>query len=318
MQVRFWGTRGSLSASLQTEDIRKKIKAALMIAAQERFGPGSDTNAFIDNELPFWISGTYGTNTSCVEIRDGSDFILCDAGSGLRDFGNHLIRNPGENPPKDFHILISHLHWDHIQGFPFFIPSYSTGNRITFYGCHEDMKDAFSIQQSAPFFPVDFNDLGADTRFVKLIPGKIYEISGFRVTAKEQSHPGKSYAYRIERDGKTVVYSTDSEHKSETDEDSARVVEFFRDADLLIFDAQYSLADACTVKEDWGHSNNVIGMEFAQRAGVEHLCLYHNEPSSSDEDLDRFLEDTKKLAFLLDEGTPPRVSIAWDGMIVEI
>jgi phosphoribosyl 1,2-cyclic phosphodiesterase len=318
MQVRFWGTRGSLPAALQAKDIRKKIKAALVIAVQEQFGPGKDMNAFIDNELPFWVRGTYGTNTSCIEIRDGSDFILCDAGSGLRDFGNHLIRNPGENPSKDFHILISHLHWDHIQGFPFFLPSYSKGNRITFYGCHEDMKDAFVTQQSAPLFPVDFNDLGADNRFVKLIPGKTYDISGFRVTAKEQSHPGKSYGYRIERNGKTVVYSTDSEHKSETDEDSARVVEFFRNADLLIFDAQYSLTDACTVKEDWGHSNNVIGAEFAQRAGVKHLCLYHNEPSSSDEDLDRFLEETKKLAFLLGEGTPPEVSIARDGMIVEI
>ncbi len=318
MKVRFWGTRGSLPAPLQTADIRKKIKAALLIAAQEQFGPDSDIDAFIDNEVPFWVSGTYGTNTSCIEVRDGRDFILCDAGSGLRDFGNHLIRNPGENPPKDFHILISHLHWDHIHGFPFFIPSYSKGNRITFYGCHEDIKNAFSIQQSTPFSPVDFNDLGADTRFVKLIPGKIYDISGFRITAKEQSHPGKSYGYRIEKEGKTIVYSTDSEHKSETDEDSARVVEFFRDADLLIYDAQYSLADACTIKEDWGHSNNVIGVEFAQRANVKHLCLCHNEPSSSDEELDRFLEETKKLANLLGEGPPPRVSIAWDGMVVEV
>ena len=318
MEIRFWGTRGSLPASLNTEDIRKKVKAALVIAVQEGFGPGSDTDVFIDNELPFWVSGTYGTNTSCVEIRDASEFILCDAGSGLRDFGNHLIRTPGETPPKDFHILISHPHWDHIQGFPFFIPSYSQGNRITFYGCHEGMKEVFSVQQRAPFSPIDFKDLGAEIRFVKLTPDKIYDISGFRVTAKEQSHPGKSYGYRVERDGKTVVYSTDSEHKSESDEESARFVEFFRDADLLIYDAQYSLADSCTIKEDWGHSNNVVGVELAQRAGVKHLCLYHNEPASSDEDLDRFLEDTKKLAFLLGEGPPPRVSIAWDGMIVEV
>jgi len=318
MQVHFWGTRGSIPASVKTKDIRKKIKAALAVAAQERFGPGSDVDAFIDNQLPFWVSGTYGTNTSCVEIRDGSDFILCDAGTGLRDFGNQLVRNPGENPPKDFHILISHLHWDHIQGFPFFIPSHSQESSITFYSCHDDIKDALFTQQRAPFFPVDFNDLGAKIRFVKLVPDKRYEIAGFRITAKEQSHPGKSYGYRIVKNGKVIVYSTDSEHKSETDEDSARFVEFFRDADLLVYDAQYSLTDACIIREDWGHSNNVIGAEFAQRAGVKHLCLYHNDPSSSDEDLDRFLEETKKLSSLLGEGSSPRVSIAWDGMIVEV
>jgi len=318
MEVHFWGTRGSLPASTTAADIRKKIKAALEIANQEKRDSGRDADAFIDKELPFWVRGTYGTNTSCVEIRDGGDFILCDAGSGLRDFGNHLVRNPGENPPKDFHILISHLHWDHIQGFPFFIPGYSKGNRITFYGCHENMKDSFVHQQRAPLHPVDFNDMGAEIRFVKLVPGRKYDIQGFRITAKEQSHPGKSYGYRIEKAEKTVVYSTDSEHKSETDEDSARFVEFFKDADLLIYDAQYSLTDACTVKEDWGHSNNIIGAEFARRAGVKHLCLYHNEPSSSDEVLDRFLEETKKLVFLLGEGTPPEVSIAWDGLIIEV
>ena len=318
MQVHFWGTRGSIPASLDADSIRHKVKAALEIAAQKGFSSKSDIDAFIDNELPFWAKGTYGTNTSCVEIRDGDDFILCDAGSGLRDFGNYAVRTYGKKSPTEFHILISHLHWDHIQGFPFFIPAFMEGTRITVYGCHKDMYQAFSVQQSTPFFPIEYKNLGAEIRFIELVPDETYDINGFKVTAKEQHHPGKSYGYRIEKGAKVVVYSTDSEHKSESEEDSGHFVDFFRRADLLIFDAQYSLADASTVKADWGHSNNFIGVELAQQAGVKHLCLFHNEPASSDENLDKFLLDTQRLASLLTEDTALQISIARDGMVIEV
>jgi phosphoribosyl 1,2-cyclic phosphodiesterase len=318
MEIHFWGTRGSLPASVNAEDTRKKIKAALDMAADKGIGPGSDIEGFIDKELPFWIKGTYGTNTPCVEIRDGDDFVLCDAGSGIRDFGNYFLKTHGKEGIKDFHIFLSHLHWDHIQGFPFFVPALIGGNRITIYGCHENMKKAFSVQHSSPFFPVDFNDLAAEIRFVPLDPDKTYDIAGFTVTAKEQRHPGKSYGYRFEKDGKAIVYSTDSEHKIENGTEAAPFVDFFDRADLLIFDAQYTLADAWTVKKDWGHSNNVMAVELAHKAGVKHLCLYHQEPVSKDEDIYKLLEDTKKLTSFLGEGAPLEVSIAWDGMVVYV
>lgn len=318
MEIRFWGTRGSLPASVTAKIIRQKVQSALEIAQEKGFGSGSDIEAFIDNELPFWVKGTYGANTPCIEIRDGDDLVLCDAGSGLRDFGNHLLRSYGKASPKDFHLFLSHLHWDHIQGFPFFIPAYVKGNCVTVYGCHKDMSKAFSVQHGSPFFPINFKELGADINFVVLSPGKTYDIAGFRVTAKEQNHPGKSYGYRFERDGKIIVYSTDSEHKTESDEDFSSFVDFFSSADLLIFDAQYTLIDAWTIKEDWGHSNNLIGVELAQKAGVKHLCLYHHEPVSSDKDLDRFLQGTRKLASHQKEGVQLQVSIAWDGMVVEV
>ncbi|MDY6971794.1 MAG: MBL fold metallo-hydrolase [Thermodesulfobacteriota bacterium] len=317
MEVCFWGTRGSLPASVNTDNIQRKLSSALEVAVEKGLGSGIDIEAFITEELPFWVRGTYGTNTSCVEIRDGDDFVLCDAGTGLRDFGNYL-QTHADLPPKDFHIFISHMHWDHIQGFPFFVPAYVRGNRVTFYGCHEEMKEAFKVQQSHPFFPFRFEDLGAEIHFVHITAEKAYDVAGFKVTPKQQNHPGKSYGYRFVREGKTVVYSTDCEHKFQSDEDTAPVVEFFDEADLLIFDAQYTFVDACTIKEDWGHSNNLIGMELAQKAGVKHLCLYHHEPASSDEDLDKLLRNTKKLAALLEEGGALKVSMAWDRMRIQV
>ncbi len=318
MDVRFWGTRGSLPASLNAGDVRAKVKAALEKAVDLGLSPGSDLDGFMDRRLPFSERATYGTNTSCVEIRDGEAFLLCDAGSGLRDFGNHIMGLEPDKRPHEFHVLLSHLHWDHIQGFPFFVPALVRGNRITIYGCHPDLEKAFSTQQSPPFFPLPLCDLGAEVRFQTLEPDHEADIEGFRVLPKKQNHPGKSFGYRLERGGKTVVYSTDAEHKNKTEKDLSPFTAFFAGADLVVFDAQYTFADACTVKEDWGHSNNLIGVEIAQKAGVEHLILYHQDPNHSDQELDRLLEDTRKLARLLTGDHTLRVSIAWDGLMVKV
>ncbi len=318
MEVQFWGTRGSLPASVTTEDIRVKIKAALEIAVEKGLGTDTSIDGFIETELPFWVRGTYGTNTPCLEIRDGDDVIIFDAGSGLRDFGNNFLKTHGFTAPRNFHIVLSHIHWDHIQGFPFFVPIYLEGTRITIYGCHPELQKAFSTQQSIPLFPVELKDLAANVGFRILSPGEWHEIAGFRVLAKEQNHPGRSFGYRIEKGGKTIIYSTDSEHRNESEEDLKPFVEFFRDADLLIFDAQYTLADSWTVKEDWGHSNNVIGIELSQEAGVKHLVLFHQDPTVRDEALDKLLKDSRKLPSLLHEGGSIEVSVARDGMVIEI
>src|SRR5262249_23726957 len=152
-----------------------------------------------------------------------------------------------------FHVFMSHLHWDHIMGFPFFLPAYIPGNHIRIYGCHRALEEAFRHQHAAPSFPVDFSRLGAKIEFVLLEPGRVYEVAGLRVRAKRQQHSGDSYGYRFEQGGKAVVYSTDSEHKRDDPGETEAFVEFFKDADVVIFDAMYSLADAYSVKEDWGH-----------------------------------------------------------------
>jgi phosphoribosyl 1,2-cyclic phosphodiesterase len=318
MEVRFWGTRGSLPASLSAKDVREKVHKALEVALENGLRKEDNIESFMDAHLAFCDRATYGTSTSCIEVRDGNNFILCDAGSGLRNFGENILGlNEGERP-HNFHLLLSHLHWDHIQGFPFFVPAHVKGNNITIYGCHPNIKKAFTTQQSPPFFPVEFNNLAANIKFTKLKPGEETEIEGFKVTPIEQNHPGRSFGFRFKKKGKVVVYSTDAEHKNEQEEDMSPFTGFFNRADLLIFDAQYTFADAVTVKEDWGHSNNLIGVEMAQKAKVKHLCLYHQDPGSSDQDLDRLLEDTRKLAQLLRDSGKMRVSIAYDGMVIKV
>ena len=161
---------------------------------------------------------------------------------------------------------------------------------------------------------MDFSQLGARIEFVRLDPGVSYEIAGLQVRAMRQRHVGDSYGFRFEHQGKVAVYSTDSEHKLEDRAVTDEFVEFFRDADLVIFDAMYSLADAITVKEDWGHSSNVVGVELCQLARAKHLCMFHHDPASDDEQLAAMLRDTRRFEEITRGDVRLEVSTAYDGM----
>jgi phosphoribosyl 1,2-cyclic phosphodiesterase len=315
MLIRIWGSRGSLPSPLNYRGVRTKIREAIVAACSQSLDGAEAVEKFID-ALPFAIRATYGGNTSCTEIVTGGDeYVLCDMGTGAREFGNSVLAKFGPAKKNRYNIFMSHLHWDHVMGFPFFTPSYIPGNVIRIHGCHKNMRATFERQQSSPSFPVDFKTLGATIEFVELEPGRTYEIDGLAVKTIQQRHGGDSYGYRFSKNGKTMVYSTDSEHKYEALDESYPFVEFFRNADLLIFDAQYSLADQISVKEDWGHSSNMIGVELAQLAGVKQLVMYHHEPVNDDQMLDQILAETRRYEEISREGRQKLiVTSAYDGL----
>ena len=316
--IRFWGTRGSLPVALTAEDVRRKIVAALSGASGQALGSQHEINSYVDH-LGFAVSGTYGGHTSCVEIMTGAgEYVLCDLGTGVRPFGQAALERHGTGKPQTYHIFMSHVHWDHIMGLPFFAPAYIAGNRVRFYGGHPDLEAALRRQQDRPSFPVDFTTLRADIEFTCLTPGQRYDIAGLSVTAKLQRHPGDSYGYRFEAGGRTVVYSTDSEHNLTAPAEIAGFVEFFRNADVVIFDAMYSLADESSAKRDWGHSSNVVGVELCQAAGAKQLCLFHHDPESDDDTLDRVLRDARRLEKITRTGTPLTITAAYDGMVITL
>ena len=318
MRVRFWGTRGSLPVSLTAAAVRRKLVTALRGASGRASRPERELEDYVDS-LGLAVAGTYGGHSPCVEIETGGpDYVLCDLGSGLRPFGQAAIARHGPASPQTYHVFVSHVHWDHIMGLPFFTPAYIPGNRVRFYGGHAELEAALRRQQEVPSFPVDFSYLRADIEFMHLEPGTRYDIAGMTVTAKLQRHAGDSYGYRFESNGHTVVYSTDSEHKLTPVEETDGFVDFFRNADLVIFDAMYSLAEATSVKADWGHSSNVVGVELCQQAGARHLCLFHHEPANDDETISRVLADTRRLEEITRIGEPLLVTAAYDGMEIEL
>jgi phosphoribosyl 1,2-cyclic phosphodiesterase len=318
VRVRFWGTRGSIPVALTSADIRDKVAEALFRAEGRRFDSVGEAHDFAVKHLDFSLTHTFGGHSPCVEIETGTEeYLVCDMGSGARPLGAHVLaRQSGK--PATVNVFMSHVHWDHIMGFPFFGPAYVPGTHIRIHGCHEVIEQAFRLQQAPPCFPVEFSQLAADIEFVKLTPGRAHQISGVQVTPTSQMHSGESYGYRFEVGGKVVVYTTDSEHKLENRAQTERFVRFFHGADLVVFDAMYSLADAISVKADWGHSSNIIGVELCQMARVRHLVLFHHEPAYDDATIEGVLRETRRFEELTRGTQALQISAAYDGLEIDV
>ena len=315
--VRFWGTRGSLPIALTAAGVRAKLLAALRAAQGRPLATDQDLEQILAS-LPFASTGTYGGHSSCLQLETGgAEYLVCDMGSGLRPLGQAAMAQRA-GKAQTFHIFMSHLHWDHIMGLPFFVPAFIPGNRVVIYGSHAELEAALRRQQDKPSFPVGFSIFGATLEFIHLEPGRTREIAGVAVTSMLQRHAGDSYGYRFESQGKVVVYSTDSEHPLAQAEHAERFIRFFHGADVVIFDAMYSLADAISVKADWGHSSNIAGVELCHAAGVKHLCMFHHEPAFDDASIARVLADTRRYEEICRTGAPMTVTAAYDGMEIDL
>ena len=238
MKLRCWGTRGSIPVSLTAPDVRAKIVRALEGAQGRNLSHPGAIAAYVDS-LGFDVAGTFGGHSSCVQIETGgSEHFILDLGTGVRPLGAHMLARYGAAVPQTYHVFLSHLHWDHIMGLPFFTPVYIPGNRIVVHSCHPHAEAALRRQQAEPSFPVRFEQFSAAFEFDTVTPGQAFEVDGTRVIAHAQRHAGDSYGWRFERAGKSAVYSTDSEHRLEDEDERAGFIAFFRDADVVVFDGR--------------------------------------------------------------------------------
>lgn len=306
--------------ALTSAGVRRKLRSALTYALEAGITDVDALVAGLDRDADFAVTHTYGGHSACVELDTGAgEFVVCDLGSGVRPLGNDLMERAAAGRPPVVNVFLSHVHWDHIMGFPFFEPAYDPAWTIRIHGGHAELEHALRLQQSAPCFPVPFDRLAARIEFVQLEPGVQHTTNGIEVAIKKQRHSGDSYGYRFTRAGRSVVYTTDSEHRPEDVEEAAGFVEFFRGADLVVFDAMYSLLDAISVKEDWGHSSNIVAVELCQRAAVKHLCLFHHEPAYDDEQIEQVLRETVRFEELTrGEAGRLTVSSASDGLEIDV
>ncbi|MBI5544528.1 MAG: MBL fold metallo-hydrolase [Deltaproteobacteria bacterium] len=251
ISVRFWGVRGSIPA------------------------PGFATVGF-------------GGNTSCVEVRAGDDVVILDMGSGLRMLGESMGRAPAKAS-----LFLSHYHWDHIQGLPFFGPAYNPASALDIYGPVREGRDVRSIlsgQMVAPYFPVTLEAFRARIGFHTVADGQTIRIGATRVTASELNHPNGVLAYRVEHEGKAVVYATDTEHGTAADR---ALVALAHDAEALIYDSMYTDDEYTGSKTGWGHSTWSAGLQIVQKAGAKRLVLFHHEPTRTDRDLEALWNTVK-------------------------
>jgi len=200
------------------------------------------------------------------------------------------------------------------MGFPFFVPAYIRGNQITIYGCHDRLRERFEHQQVPTHFPVTLDQMASTKTFVQLEVGKAYVIGPFHISTIKHDHPGDAYGYRIETERGIFVYATDAEYTNLAWDQRQRHIEFFRDADVVIYDAAYSLVEAVE-KLDWGHSSPFIGVEMANDANVKTLVLFHHDPDRSDEKLDELVGGYRKA---IAGKSRMEISIAQEGRTFEV
>lgn len=261
MKVRFWGTRGSIAA------------------------PGKDTIV-------------YGGNTCCVEILLNCGVtVVIDAGTGIRPLGDHLIAL-GET--VDIHLLITHVHWDHIQGFPFFDPVFKPSTRISIDGarrCIKGVRAIFDNKLGDGFFPIRFEDLRADIRYLDQLHYGPLKIHNTTISTVPLQHPQGGLGFRFQEDNKSFVFITDNELTREIWQ-GKRIedfVPFCRNADILVHDAQF-IPEEIEAHRGWGHSDYSTALELAMKARVKRLILFHHEPARTDREVALIEKKCRELA----------------------
>lgn len=258
VKVRFWGVRGSLPVS-SPATIRM------------------------------------GGNTSCIEVRAGEETVILDAGSGIRPLGLKLLK---EGKPVRAHLFFGHVHHDHVQGFPFFVPAFIPTTQLKIYSERKGKfgpREIISEVMTDPFFPVPIAAMRAQMEFVEIKENQALEIApNVVVHTRRLNHPNGCIGYRIEATEKgkkrVVAYCSDTEHLPEPDRN---VIELGQGADAMIYDAAYTPEEYET-KKGWGHSTYVEGVKLAKMAKAKRLLLYHHDPVHSDKDMTKILAEARK------------------------
>ena len=286
--VRYYGVRGSIPTPLKPDEIEQKCKGIVAeIIKHEEFRGQKLKDIF--NEIPFHLKSTFGGNTPCLFIKVAGNNIILDAGSGIRALGMDLMAQEfGQGKGKAI-ILFSHTHWDHLQGLPFFTPLFIPGNKFEFYSCLPDLKERLTGQQDSRYFPIDMDYMQSEKEFFLLKSNECKDFGEFKVTTVKLNHPGGSYAYKIETGNKSFIYSTDVEFNEKNYDQMPDIIEFFKGADVLTFDSQYTLEESFT-KIDWGHSSIQIGIDIANHSGIKKIVLFHYDPTYSDQKINEITE----------------------------
>jgi len=256
----------------------------------------------------------YGGNTACVELTTPAGArVILDCGTGLRMLGRHLEANL-ETEKIEPHIFVTHYHWDHIQGIPFFSPLYSEQNHFHFYSFRSEylgsdsLKRVFEAQMAYPYFPVDLSAMSAKREFTEVNGGDQFNVPGARVKARWLHHPQGCLGFRFETSAGIVAYATDNEPGDPKLDKS--LLELADGADIFINDAQFTPEQLATTRKGWGHSSWLEGVKIAKEAGVKNLVLFHHDPDSNDKLVDFTLREAR--------GAFENVWAAAEGMVMTL
>ena len=279
MRIRFWGVRGSLPSPLLPWQLKSKISAIMERLTPADLESPENRERFLTN-LPPWLFGTVGGNTSCVtvQLKGCRELIVFDAGSGMRELGN----DPEMSKYPVYHLFLSHFHWDHIMGLPFFNPAYEPAVRVEFYSPVPALERILESQMVPPFFPVRMESMTSRKR-THVLSGPL-KINGVSISYIKLNHPGGSYSYRIDDGEHVFIYASDTGLSPDDFIRNEENTGYYSGADLLVIDCQYTLGEAI-VKYNWGHSAFSLAVDFAANWKIKHMVLFHHDPAYDDHKL---------------------------------
>ncbi|MDC7221444.1 MAG: MBL fold metallo-hydrolase [Spirochaetales bacterium] len=297
MQIRFWGVRGSCPTPLKPAEVTGKISSILQRITPEDIASPRAKERFIA-QLPLHLKSTTGGNTACVEVRlEDNTLIILDCGSGLRSLYDNLVSDGDQI--RDYHIFLTHFHYDHLVGMPFFTPLYDKNNRVHFYSPYGKMEKIVREYFRKPYHPVPFDAFQAQIEF-NVIGRESLWLGPAKIDWVKRNHPDGSVAYRIEEGKGVFIFSTDTELEEKNFKKTRKNISFFQDADVLVMDGQYDLTEAID-KMTWGHSSYSMAVEFAQEFDIKKLMIYHHEPMNDDRQIDKYLKVARTYTEMLNK-----------------
>lgn len=319
MQIKLWGVRGSLPSPLNNEEYTGKLRRILALAARKRLTESDDLDFFIQS-LPDELRYVFGGDTTCVTVRSASGKLyILDCGTGIRRLGNELMEGDCAKGRGVLNIMLTHNHWDHIQGLPFFRPIYVPGNTLNFYSPYKNQKELLEKQMSSPFFPATFEGTASGKNYI-LIDNAVNEPiqleEDLKLSIYPLKHPQGCFAYKFEQNGKIFIFATDTEFTGETIEKMGSRTDFFKNADILVLDSQYTL-DEAFLKADWGHTSYTMAVNCAINWDVKKLVMTHHEPAYSDDILqENYLLAVEHAEQMADVNT--EILLAREGMVFDL
>jgi phosphoribosyl 1,2-cyclic phosphodiesterase len=312
--VRFWGVRGSLPSPLVSSAIKEKISAIIEQMTPEDIANPESKKRFLAG-LPPWLCGTVGSNTPCVSVsfKGFNDLLIFDCGSGMRELGAACR---SWNPmPENYHTFFSHFHWDHLQGLPFFYPAYNPLATLNFYSPKPALEEYLRGQMIFPYFPIQMDNMTKNKYYYQMKTS--VSIGPATVTFREMNHPGGSFSYKVSYNGKTFIYATDTELSARDFVPTNENTGFFKDVDIIILDAQYTLGEAIN-KYNWGHSAFSLAVDFAANWGIKRLVLFHFDPAYDDRKLHEILQLAQWYLQRMDFRGEMEISLATEGMEISL
>jgi phosphoribosyl 1,2-cyclic phosphodiesterase len=279
LNIKYWGVRGSLPSSPSPSDWTNHIEGLLRGFFNAGLRDVAQVGKYMESLGSSHLGG-YGAATTSVEVRSAKNRIIIDGGSGIRSLSEQIMSGKAGSSKGPFHIFMTHFHWDHVIGLPFFVPHFVPGVQVHYYAVQEDLERLIRGIFEKPYFPVPFESLAANIQFHILPPRMPFQLDDMTITPYKLDHPDPCWGYKVECGKSTYAHCVDTEGTRVSREELGPDLPLYQNIDLMYYDAQYTFPELAE-KANWGHSASQVGLDIAFREGIKQVLFAHHDPGAT-------------------------------------